>query len=127
MHKPKVRANYTKVPKNFALVLTCFVDAAYAPSWSAKGRSITSILIYLGATLIICDVKAQSVVAQSSTEAEIIALAAAFKKIHYIQDFLEELGYKISIIIYEDNNGAITNAQGMQMNETVKHLSLIHI
>ena len=69
-----------------------------------------------------CEVKAQPVVAQSSTEAEIIALASALKRVHYIIDFLVELGFDSQVVIYEDNNGTISNATGMQMNDTVKHI-----
>ena len=111
-----------KTNDQFKFTLTCFVDASYAPSWSPKGKSITCFFIWLGACLIMVEVKTQSVVAQSSTEAEIIALAAAIKKLHYLVDFLAELGFVANVVIYEDNNGTIANASGRQMNETVKHI-----
>ena len=37
-------------------------------------------------------------------------------------DFLAEVGFEAHVIIYEDNNGTISNAIGMQMNEAVKHI-----
>jgi hypothetical protein len=104
------------------LVLTMFVDASYAPIWSAHARSVTCFLMYLGSCLIHCEVRTQSVVAQSSTEAEIIALSAALKKAHFVMDFLAELGFDTHLVIYEDNNGTIANATGMQMNDAVKHI-----
>ena len=66
--------------------------------------------------------KAQSVVAQSSTEAEIIAMALAVRRVHYIVDFLAELGFNTNVIIYEDNNGTLANVKGYQMNDAVKHI-----
>ena len=68
------------------------------------------------------EVKAQSVVAQSSTEAEIIAMALAVRRVHYITDFLAELGFASKVVIYEDNNGTLANVKGYQMNDAVKHI-----
>ena len=69
-----------KVEAQCALTLTVFVDASYAPRWSPKAKSVSCVIIFLGSTLIVFEVKAQSVVAQSSTEAEIIAMALAVRR-----------------------------------------------
>ena len=111
-----------KVGAKFAFRLTVFIDASYCPKWSPKGKSIMCLLVFLGASLIICEIKATTVVALSSTEAEIIAMAYAFRRIHFAMDFLAELGFKTEVVIYEDNNGVLANLNPIQMNDTVKHI-----
>ena len=112
-----------KCPRILALILTCFVDAAYSPPWSPHAKSITCVMIFLGSCMVHFEVKAQSVVAQSSTEAEIIAFSLAVRRLHYIIDILDDLGLPYTkCVIYEDNQSAIRNFTGYQLGDLCKHI-----
>ena len=81
------------------------------------------VIAYLGATLVLFEVKAQSVVATSSTEAEVIAFSVAVKRGQYLRQFCEELTHcPHRVVIYEDNNGVISNYTGRHCNTTLRHI-----
>ena len=79
-------------------------------------------MIFLGASLVHFEVKAQTVVATSSTEAEVIAFAVAVKRAQFIKQFLLELGIHSKVVIYEDNNGVLTNYSGRHCNTALRHI-----
>ncbi|ODM21277.1 hypothetical protein SI65_04330 [Aspergillus cristatus] len=90
--------------------LYAYADSAYANS--AKNRSTTGFIFLIGGTPVTWTSRKQSVTAQSSTEAEYMAVSEAAKQAVWIRHFLYAIG-KGSIYrdapttIYEDSQGAI--------------------
>jgi phosphopantetheinyl transferase (holo-ACP synthase) len=70
--------------------------------------------------------KLQPITAQSTTEAEYIALAMATKEATYLKALLEELDYfnQSNIPIYTDNNGAIQLAKNPSFHAKSKHINV---
>ena len=70
--------------------------------------------------------KLQTVVAQSTTEAEYIAINAASKEAVYIKALLQEIGqYKqAKFPVYTDNNGALLLAKNPVFHERTKHIAV---
>jgi len=88
--------------------LICFVDAAYGNN-PTKRRSTTGYAVTYGGGTIMCQSKAQSTTALSSTKAELIAAVTAAKNIKFMRSILNELGLPMEepTPIYEDNKSAI--------------------
>ena len=70
--------------------------------------------------------KAQKVVAQSTCEAEVIALADAVKETVYLRMLAEDLkiAQKNPTTIYEDNEGAIAVAESEFITKRCKHIRI---
>ncbi|ODM15554.1 hypothetical protein SI65_09157 [Aspergillus cristatus] len=105
--------------------LYAYADSAYANS--AKNRSTTGFVFFINGTPITWTSRKQSVTAQSSTEAEYMAVSEAAKQAIWTRHFLYAIG-KGSIYrdapttIYEDNQGAIKIA-----DNPINHLKTKHI
>lgn len=107
--------------------LTVYSDSAYANS--AKSRSTTGCVFFIGDAPIGWVSKKQPVVAQSSTEAEYIALSEAAKQAIWIRHFLYSIGksgiYRNApTTIYEDNQGAIKIADNPVNHPRTKHIGV---
>ena len=106
--------------------LICFVDAAY---WNdpRKRRSTTGYdaFTYSGGAIVYRS-KAQSIVALSSTEAELIAAVTAAKTARYLRSILRELGFEQSdpTPIYEDNMSAIDIVNSNKPTERSRHIDI---
>ena len=70
----------------------------------------------------------QDLTAQSSQEAEIISLSEATRSVMHFRLLLEEMGFKQEnpTIIYEDNNAAISFANGQGDFDRTKHIEIKH-
>jgi Reverse transcriptase (RNA-dependent DNA polymerase) len=70
--------------------------------------------------------KLQSITAQSSTEAEYIAICNATKEAIYLKGLLEEIGYlkQENIPIFSDNNGAILLSKNPIFHNRTKHINI---
>ena len=70
--------------------------------------------------------KLQSIIAQSTTEAEYIAINIASKEAVYIKSLLEELGFykQKKLPLYTDNNGALLLAKNPIFHERTKHIAV---
>ena len=68
----------------------------------------------------------QSIIAQSTTEAEYIAINIAAKEAIYIKSLLLELGYykQNKLPLYTDNNGALLLAKNPVFHERTKHIAV---
>lgn len=107
--------------------LTVYSDSAYANS--LKQRSTTGCVFLIGNTPVSWVSKKQSITAQSSTEAEYVALSEAAKQTIWIRHFLHCIGrgsaYKNQpTVIYEDNQGAIAIANNPTNHSRTKHISV---
>ncbi len=68
----------------------------------------------------------QSIIAQSTTEAEYISINTATKEAIYIKQLLEELGHfkQSKFPLYTDNNGALLLAKNPVFHERTKHIAV---
>ena len=86
-----------------------YVDASFNLHWDAKGHSGFTLKPCPNSAGIINKCVKQRTVADSSTEAELLALHEAIKYIAWIADIYAELGFNVTPIdIFQDNKSAIT-------------------
>lgn len=107
--------------------MTVYADSAYANS--AKYRSTTGCIFFIGEAPVSWTSKKQSVIAQSSTEAEYVAVSEAAKQAVWIRHFLYSIGkgaiYRHGpTTIYEDNQGAIKIADNPVNHPRTKHIAV---
>ena len=128
----KTDANYnenaveTRKSKNVQ-TLQAYVDSDYASDTHHR-RSVSGFHMQLAGGTILYKTKFQSIIAQSSTEAEFIAAADAGKSILYLRTIMDEIGIPQhhATILYEDNQGALLMAQAGQPTKRTKHVDIKH-
>ena len=110
---------------NSSPYITGYTDADYAGE-KDEYKSTTGYIFYLANGPISYKSKLQSITAQSTTEAEYIALANSAKEATYIKALITELGLyqQSNIPIYSDNNGAIQLANNPAYHERSKHINV---
>jgi hypothetical protein len=88
--------------------LTGYSDSDFVEE-KTEYKLTSGYIFYLAGGPIFYQLKLQSITAQSSTEAEYIALCNIIKEAIFLRELLLELGYfkQEKIPIYSDNNGAI--------------------
>ncbi|GBE78927.1 predicted protein [Sparassis crispa] len=89
-------------------------------------RSTGGYLVKVGTGAISWSSKLQSLIAQSTTEAEYIAAVEAGKEILWMRNLLTELGYTVSkaSTLYMDNQSAISVSKNPEHHGRMKHLDL---
>lgn len=91
---------------NGPIKLSCYTDASYANESNFKSR--TGYCCVVGNSLISWYSGSQSVVAQSSAEAEYYAAVAAANEVIWFKQLLGDLGYAQDMVqIFEDNQACI--------------------
>ena len=102
-----------------------YCDADYAGD-IATAKSTNGYIFYLAKGPIMWKSKLQSIIAQSTTEAEYIAINIASKEAVYIKSLLQELGYykQKKLPLYTDNNGALLLAKNPIFHEWTKHIAV---
>ena len=105
-------------------IFSGYADAAFANQDDCKSTSGYVFIASGGA--ITWRSKKQSMVAQSSTEAEYIALAESAREACWLRNLYEELGYpqNLPILIRGDNNGSIAKARNPQFHQRSKHIAI---
>jgi phosphopantetheinyl transferase (holo-ACP synthase) len=108
-----------------SLYIKGYTDADYARD-KDKYKSTTGFIFNLASGPVSHLAKLQSITAQSTTEAEYIALAIAAKEATYLRALLEELDCfkQFNIPIYTDNNGAIQLAKNPSFHARSKHINV---
>ena len=108
-------------------IIKAYVDSDHA-SDSSHRRSVPGFHVQLAGGAILYKTKYQSIVAQSSTEAEFIAAAEAGKNILYLRTIMEQIGIPQhhATILYEDNQGALLMAQAGQPTKRTKYVDIKH-
>ena len=105
--------------------LELYCDADWAADKKGR-RSMSGVLIMmLGAPIYWRSVKQKSV-AQSTMEAEYVALAEGVKNLMWVKGILGELGIDCSnpTRVYEDNNAALELAKNPVMHSRAKHIDV---
>lgn len=106
--------------------LTGYADSAYANS--TQKRSTSGLIFMLNGMPISWSSRKQSITAQSTTEAEYMALAEATKQAVWIRHFLHSIGksqYNAGpTMICEDNMGALKLADNPVYHPKTKHIAV---
>jgi hypothetical protein len=121
----KSTIDYSITYSNTSSYASGYCDSDYAGDL-AKAKSTFGWIFYLANGPISWKSKLGSIIAQSTTEAEYIAINAAAKEAVYIKSLLQELGYykQDRFPLYTDNNGALLLAKNPVFHERTKHIAV---
>ena len=108
-----------------------FVDADYAGDCNTR-RSRTGYVMMMNSGAISWKSKLQTVVANSTTDAEVYAATLAIKEVIYLRDALRRVGLpqavssspKKGTTLYEDNQATIAIARTAAHREATKHMAI---
>ena len=102
-----------------------YCDADWA-SEKVDRKSITGYVVYVDDCVVTYKSKKQPVVAQSSFEAEFIALCHTATTLKFVKNVLTFLGYrlKLPMVIYADNQTAIRAFKARQPTIKSKHIDV---
>ena len=93
--------------------INAFVDSDYGGDKPTR-RSTTGYAVFCGDNLISWHSKLQPIVADSTMEAEYIALWSTIKEVRYIRNLLTEIGHAPTqpALVFEDNQACLKLAEG---------------
>ena len=117
---------FPKCKEEYIRTITMFVDASFQPDFASNGKSVTCLLIFVGASLVLFETRSQSIPVLSSTHAEIVAMATAIRRVHFVEDLLLELGFECRVIVYEDNQSCMRNFNSLQIADCSKCVRTKH-
>jgi hypothetical protein len=102
-----------------------YCDSDYAGD-IATAKSTLGWIFYIAGGPISWKSKLQSIIAQSTTEAEYIAINSATKEAVFIKQLMTELGAysQAKFPIYTDNEGALALAKNPVFHERTKHIAV---
>ncbi|GKD17197.1 hypothetical protein Tco_1206355, partial [Tanacetum coccineum] len=107
-------------------ILESFSDSDYAGA-SLDRKSTTEGCQFLGSRLISCQCKKQTVVANSTTEAEYITASHCCGQLLWIQNQMLDYGYNfMHIKIHVDNESAICVIKNPVYHSKTKHMEIRH-
>ena len=106
-------------------IFSAYTDSAHADSIDT-GRSTSGYLLTIGGGAVSWSSRLQSLVAQSTTEAEYIAAVDAGREAIWMRNLLSEIGYTLSgpTVLHMDNQSAISVAKNPEHHGRMKHLDL---
>ncbi|GKA85606.1 putative reverse transcriptase domain-containing protein [Tanacetum coccineum] len=121
--RPKLGLWY---PKDSPFILEAFSDSDYAGA-SLDRKSTTGGCQFLGSRLISWQCKKQTVVANSTTEAEYIAASHCCGQVLWIQNQMLDYGYNfMQTKIHVDNESAICVVKNPVYHSKTKHIEIRH-
>ena len=105
--------------------LDAYADADWAGD-RADRKSTSGWMVRLNGDVISWASKKQSIVAQSTCEAELYAEAAAINEIQWQRGILKELGFEVGSpsVIYGDNQSTVTVSNNGVKSERTKHIDV---
>ncbi|GJZ15448.1 putative ribonuclease H-like domain-containing protein [Tanacetum coccineum] len=113
-------------PKDSPLILEAFLDSDYAGA-SLDRKSTTGGCQFLGSRLISWQCKKQTVVANSTTEAEYIAASHCCGQVLWIQNQMLDYGFNfMQTKIHVDNESAICVVKNPVYHSKTKHIEIRH-
>ncbi|GJV97981.1 ribonuclease H-like domain-containing protein [Tanacetum coccineum] len=113
-------------PKDFTFDLVAYTDSDYARA-SLDRKSTTGGCQFLGCRLISWQCKKQTVVANSTTEAEYIAASNCCGQVLWIQNQLLDYGYNfMQTKIHIDNESTICIVKNPVFHSKTKHIEIRH-
>lgn len=104
--------------------ISIYADAGHMVNSESRGQ--TGVVVKMGPNTIFTESKRQSITAQSSCEAELIALNSATNIALYTKHFMEDLlGTKLDPIpIFQDNQSVIRLAHLGRVTQRTRHISM---
>ncbi|GKE25312.1 hypothetical protein Tco_1436824, partial [Tanacetum coccineum] len=113
-------------PKDSPFDLVAYTDSNYAGA-SLDRKSTTGGCQFLGCRLISWQCKKQTVVANSTTEAEYVAASSCCGQVLWIQNQLLDYGYNfMHTKIYIDNESTICIVKNPVFHSKTKHIEIRH-
>nr|GEU78497.1 putative ribonuclease H-like domain-containing protein [Tanacetum cinerariifolium] len=113
-------------PKDSTLELIAYSDSDYACA-SLNRKSTTGGCQFLGSRLISWQCKKQTIVANSTTEAEYIAASNNCGQVLWLQNQLLDYGYNfMQTKIHVDNESAICEVKNHVYHSKTKHIEIRH-
>ncbi|GJS78124.1 putative reverse transcriptase, RNA-dependent DNA polymerase [Tanacetum coccineum] len=113
-------------PKDSPFDLKAYTDSDYA-SASLDRKSTTGGCQFLGSRLISWQCKKQTIVANSTTEAEYVAAASCYGKVLWIQNQMLDYGYNfMNTKIFIDNESTICIVKNPVFHSKTKHIEIRH-
>ncbi|GKD80771.1 putative ribonuclease H-like domain-containing protein, partial [Tanacetum coccineum] len=113
-------------PKDSPFDLEAYTDSDYAGA-SLDRKSTTGGCQFLGRRLISWQCKKQTVVANSTTEAEYVAASSCCGQVLWIQNQLLDYGYNfMNTKIFIDNESTICIVKNLVFHSKTKHIEIIH-
>ena len=106
-------------------IFSAYTDSAHGDSIDT-GRSTSGYLLTIGGGAVSWSSRLQSLVAQSTTEAEYIAAVDAGREAIWMRNLLSEIGYTLTgpTVLHMDNQSAISVAKNPEHHGRMKHLDL---
>ena len=122
-HQPKLGLWY---PRDSPLILEAYSDSDCGGA-SLDRKLTTGGCQYLGSRLISWQCKKQTIVANSSTEAEYIAAASCCSQVLWLQNQLMDYGHNfMNTKIHMDNESAICIVKNPVFHSKTKHIEIRH-
>ncbi|GJT85341.1 putative ribonuclease H-like domain-containing protein [Tanacetum coccineum] len=122
-HQPKLGLWY---PRDSPFELEAFSDSDYAGA-SLDRKSTTGGCQFLGRRLISWQCKKQTIVANSTTEAEYVAAAHCCGQVLWIQNQMMDYGFNfMNTKIYIDNESTICVVKNPVYHSRTKHIEIRH-
>ncbi|GJW47720.1 putative ribonuclease H-like domain-containing protein [Tanacetum coccineum] len=113
-------------PKDSPFNLVAYTDSDYAGA-SLDRKSTTRGCQFLGCRLISWQCKKQTMVANSTTEAEYVAASSCCRQVLWIQNQLLDYGYNfMHTKIFIDNNSTICIIKNPVFHSKTKHIEIRH-
>ncbi|GKB31756.1 putative ribonuclease H-like domain-containing protein [Tanacetum coccineum] len=113
-------------PKDSPFDLEAYTDSDYAGA-SLDRKSTTGGCQFLGSRLISWQCKKQTIVANSTTEAEYVAAASCCGQVLWIQNQMLDYGYNfMNTKIYIDNESTICIVKNPVFHSKTKHIEIRH-
>ena len=102
--------------------ITCFVDSDWAGCRETR-KSTSGGALFIGGTLVGAWSKTQSIVAQSSAEAEFYSIHRGLVESLFVQSLAAEMGMALPIFVYSDSSAGRAMAQRRGVGK-VKHIQI---
>ncbi|GJW72318.1 hypothetical protein Tco_0129235 [Tanacetum coccineum] len=113
-------------PKDSPFDLEAYTDSDYAGA-SLDRKSTTGGCQFLGSRLISWQCKKQTIVANSTTEAEYVAAASCCRQVLWIQNQMLDYGYNfMNTKIFIDNESTICIVKNPVFHSKTKHIEIRH-
>lgn len=104
--------------------LSAYSDSDYAADEDER-KSVSGYVTFIGNCAVTWSSRKQRIVAQSTAEAEYIALAHCTREVLFIRQLLSELGYEQEeTSIFEDNQACIAIAENPTQHSRTKHIDV---
>merc|ERR1712167_109690 len=106
-----------------ALQPVCYVDSDHKKTGDFRSRS--GQVIYMCGAPIYWRSQLQKVIATSSTQAEVIACSDVCKRVCWIRNLMDELGFPLQPVkVWEDNQACLSLIQGQAVTDRSRHIDI---